>query len=197
MLAKLIRYVIKKIKARIFRPLSQIMKSETTDKYQTLLNNVNNNCQKTGQHPIVSNSLKIKYKSEKGYKLLKNKTSDACYDICTVDSVTLRKGTRTKLKTGIYIEIPENYEIQVRSRSGMALNHGIFVLNSPGTIDSGYRGEIQIILQNVSTDDYRIESGNKIAQLKISKVEFTDLELVDEIDLNTDRGEKGFGSSGA
>ncbi len=172
MLAKLIRYVIKKIKARIFRPLSKI------------------------EQPLTNNLLVIRYKSEKQFKLLKNKSSDACYDISTTEAVTLRKGTRTKLKTGIYIEIPENYEIQVRSRSGMALNHGIFVLNSPGTIDSGYRGEIQIILQNVSNDDYRIEIGNKIAQLKFSKVEPTLLELVEEINLDTDRGEKGFGSSG-
>lgn len=140
--------------------------------------------------------LKIKYKSEKGYKLVKNKDSDACFDICTCEAVLLRKGTRTKLGTGLSVEIPKDYEIQVRSRSGLALKHGIFVLNSPGTVDSGYRGEIQIILQNSGSEDFRIEIGNKIAQLKIEKVEPVIFELVEEINLDTDRKDLGFGSSG-
>lgn len=175
MIAKILRYIYKKIKTKIFRPLSREQKEIIIT-------------------PILP--LQVRYKSEKGYKLIKNKDSDACFDICTCESVTLRKGTRTKLGTGIFIEIPQDYEIQVRSRSGLALKYGIFVLNSPGTIDAGYRGEIQIILQNSGSEDFRIESGNKIAQLKIEKVHPVTFELVEEIDLETDRKDNGFGSSG-
>ena len=102
---------------------------------------------------------------------------------------------RVLVPTGLYVEIPEGYEIQVRPRSGMALKFGITVLNSPGTIDASYRGEIGVILINTSNTSYVVESGDKIAQLVVAKVQHCN--FIKSKTLNTtDRGEKGFGSSG-
>lgn len=97
--------------------------------------------------------------------------------------------------TGIYIKIPPGYEAQVRPRSGLALKKGITVLNSPGTIDSDYRGEIGVILINHSNDDFNVESGDRIAQLVISKYENVVWNNVKDID-SSSRGEGGFGSTG-
>ena len=99
------------------------------------------------------------------------------------------------IPTGIYIKIPRDYEAQVRPRSGLALKKGITVLNSPGTIDSDYRGEIGVILINHSTVDYEVKSGERIAQLVFSKHENFHWENVKHID-SSSRGEGGFGSSG-
>ena len=97
--------------------------------------------------------------------------------------------------TGIYIKIPPGYEAQVRPRSGLALKKGITVLNSPGTIDSDYRGEVGVILINHSNDDFNVESGDRIAQLVISKYENVVWNNVKDID-SSSRGEGGFGSTG-
>lgn len=99
------------------------------------------------------------------------------------------------ISTGIYIKIPPGYEAQVRPRSGLALKKGITVLNSPGTIDSDYRGEIGVILINHSNDDFSVESGDRIAQLVISKYENVVWNNVKDID-SSSRGEGGFGSTG-
>ena len=109
--------------------------------------------------------------------------------------IVLRSLNRILIPTGLYIEIPEGYEAQVRPRSGLALKHGITVLNSPGTIDADYRGEICVILINLSNEPFFINSGDRIAQLvfhKYEKVEFVEVEHLDE----TERGEGGFGHSG-
>lgn len=103
------------------------------------------------------------------------------------------------IPTGLYFEIPENYEIQVRSRSSLSAKHGVAVLNSPGTIDSDYRGEIGVILINHSDNAFTINDGDRIAQGIISSVvgkNFVNLIKVDEIDINTDRGTGGYGSTG-
>lgn len=97
--------------------------------------------------------------------------------------------------TGIAISLPKGYEAQVRPRSGLAAKHGITVVNSPGTIDSDYRGEIKVILTKLTPDHYTINEGERIAQLVITKVEQPILEEVEDLD-STDRGEKGFGSTG-
>jgi len=102
---------------------------------------------------------------------------------------------RVLIPTGIYISLPENYEAQVRPRSGLAINHGITVINSPGTIDSNYTGEIKIGLINLSTTDYTISSGERVAQLVFSPVEKVKFITVDVLE-STARNEKGFGSSG-
>ncbi len=111
------------------------------------------------------------------------------------DVIILKPLGRTLVKTGIFIEIPEGYEAQVRPRSGLALKKGITVLNSPGTIDADYRGEIGVILINLSNEDFVIENGERIAQLVFSSVEqaqWLEVEMLSE----THRGEGGFGSTG-
>lgn len=102
---------------------------------------------------------------------------------------------RTIVGTGLFIELPIGYEAQVRPRSGLAAKKGITVLNAPGTVDADYRGEIGVILINLSQDEFVIENGERIAQLVIAKHERAEWIAVDELS-NTDRGEGGFGSTG-
>lgn len=99
------------------------------------------------------------------------------------------------IPTGIKIELPQGYEAQIRPRSGLALNFGIGILNSPGTIDSDYRGEIKIIVHNFSENEFEIKRGDRIAQMIISKYERVELELSEEVNL-TKRGSGGFGHTG-
>ena len=109
--------------------------------------------------------------------------------------ITLMPFERRLIPTGLYISLPEGYEAQVRPRSGLALKHGITVLNTPGTIDADYRGEIGVILINLSKDEFVINPSERIAQMIINKhetIEFTIVETLDE----TDRGEGGFGHTG-
>ena len=102
---------------------------------------------------------------------------------------------RILVKTGLFIELPEGYEAQVRPRSGLAYKKGITVLNSPGTIDSDYRGEIGVILVNLSNETFLIESGERIAQMVIAKHEKVNFQEVNEL-IETTRGSGGFGSTG-
>lgn len=111
------------------------------------------------------------------------------------ETVLLRPLQRVLIPTGITIEIPQGYEGQIRPRSGLAIKYGITVLNSPGTIDADYRGEIQVILINLSEQDYVIQNGERIAQLVLAKYERIEWQEVSELK-ESDRGGKGFGSSG-
>ncbi|MBL1281445.1 MAG: dUTP diphosphatase [Fluviicola sp.] len=111
------------------------------------------------------------------------------------ESIELKPLARTLVKTGLFMEIPVGYECQVRPRSGLALKKGISVLNSPGTIDADYRGEVGVILVNLSDETFTIENGERIAQLVFAKVEQAEWEQV-EILTETDRGAGGFGSTG-
>jgi len=109
--------------------------------------------------------------------------------------ITIKPLQRVLVPTGLFIELPVGYEAQVRPRSGLAAKHGITVLNSPGTIDADYRGEIKVILVNLSNDAFVIEPGERIAQLVVAKherVEWQEVSVLDE----TARGEGGFGSTG-
>ena len=111
------------------------------------------------------------------------------------NSIVLKPLERKIVKTGIYIELPVGYEAQVRPRSGLSLKKGITVLNSPGTIDADYRGEIGVILINLSTEDFSVDDGERIAQMVISKHE--QAEWLEVIKLEeTERGVGGFGSTG-
>lgn len=113
------------------------------------------------------------------------------------EPLTLEPGERCCVPTGIYVELPENVEIQVRPRSGLALKKGVSVLNSPGTIDECFRGEIGVILINLDKNPQTIEPGERIAQLVFASVLRPDeIEIVDEISKDTDRGSTGFGDSG-
>lgn len=109
--------------------------------------------------------------------------------------VEIAPGDRVLIPTGIRIAIPRGYEGQVRPRSGLALRHGITLLNSPGTIDSDYRGEVAVILVNLGREPYRVKHGDRIAQLVIAPVQRGKFELVDTLD-DTSRGTEGFGSTG-
>ena len=109
--------------------------------------------------------------------------------------ITLEPLERTLVKTGLFAELEKGFEIQVRPRSGLALKKGITVLNSPGTIDADYRGEIGVILINLSKEKFIINSGERIAQLVVSKHEQPIIKLSDSLG-DTQRGEKGFGSTG-
>lgn len=111
------------------------------------------------------------------------------------ESITLKPLERTLVKTGLFIELPIGYEAQVRPRSGLAYKNGITVLNTPGTIDADYRGEIGVILVNLSNNNFIIEDGERVAQLVVAKHEQAEWKLVEELSA-TDRGEGGFGSTG-
>ena len=111
------------------------------------------------------------------------------------ESIILGALDRALIPTGLYIEIPEGYEAQVRPRSGLAIKYGVTVLNSPGTIDADYRGEICVELINLSNKPYTIESGERIAQLVFNKCEQAELVEVEELS-ETERGEGGFGHTG-
>ncbi len=110
-------------------------------------------------------------------------------------SVTLRPMERCLVKTGLFMELPEGYEAQVRPRSGLALKKGITVLNSPGTIDADYRGEICVILINLSQEDFVIADGERIAQMVIARHEQAEIIEVEEL-TDTERGSGGFGHTG-
>ena len=116
-------------------------------------------------------------------------------DVLSAESVTIRPGQRHAVATGLSVAIPQGYEIQVRPRSGLAFKHGITVPNTPGTIDSDYRGELKVLLINHGTDDFAIERGDRVAQLVLAPVTQAAWEEVDALD-ETDRGEGGFGSTG-
>ena len=111
------------------------------------------------------------------------------------ESVVLKPLERKLIPTGLYISLPEGYEAQMRPRSGLALKHGITPLNTPGTIDADYRGEIRIILVNLSGEAFTIEPGERIAQLVVARHEQVEWEPVEELG-TTERGAGGFGSTG-
>jgi len=110
-------------------------------------------------------------------------------------SIIIKPLERTLVKTGLYLEIPEGYEAQIRPRSGLAIKKGLTVLNSPGTIDSDYRGEIGVILINLSQDEVIVEDGERICQMIFSKYEQVEFINVSQI-TETQRGDGGFGHTG-
>ena len=121
--------------------------------------------------------------------------SDAGMDVRSVADIVIPPGGRALVPTGLVAIIPPMYEIQVRPRSGLALKHGVTVLNTPGTIDSGYRGEIGVILANFGDKEFSVSKGDKVAQLVFAPVVQPEIEETDTID-DTDRGAGGFGSTG-
>lgn len=110
-------------------------------------------------------------------------------------TITIYTGERATVPTGLSVAIPEGYEIQVRPRSGLALDFGITIVNAPGTIDADYRGEIKVMLINLGTEPFQIRRGDRIAQLVLAKVPQIEWEPVDALP-DTDRGAGGFGSTG-
>lgn len=111
------------------------------------------------------------------------------------EPIVLKPLARAMVPTGLFLEIPAGYEVQVRPRSGLAAKKGITVLNAPGTIDADYRGEVCVILVNLSSEDFVIENGERVAQLVLAKHEVIEWEEADEL-ASSDRGQGGFGSTG-
>jgi len=120
---------------------------------------------------------------------------DAGMDVRSIENVTLAPGARALVHTGLVLELPPDAEAQVRPRSGLALKHGVTVLNTPGTIDAGYRGEVGVILVNLGSEAFVVEKGMKIAQLVVAPVAQAEIVEVSAVDA-TDRGAGGFGSTG-
>jgi len=139
--------------------------------------------------------MKIKIVSRSGILPEYETSGSAGMDLRSEEACLINPGERALIPTGIFIELPEGYEAQVRARSGLSINHGIGLVNGVGTIDSDYRGEIKVPLINWGTDFYRIEKGDRIAQMIIAKYERISWESVEELG-ETIRNEKGFGSSG-
>ncbi|MBO4532279.1 MAG: dUTP diphosphatase [Treponema sp.] len=144
------------------------------------------------------NKIEIKCVASKGAVMPVYKTTGAAgADVCALvdQSVTIPAGKFAMIPTGLFFEIPEGYEIQVRPRSGLAAKNGVTVLNTPGTIDSDYRGELKVILINLGDQDFIVNTGDRIAQIIVSPVTVADFTLTDSLS-DTQRGEKGFGSTG-
>lgn len=140
----------------------------------------------------------IKCVASKGAVIPEYKTSGAAgADLCALldAPLTIPAGSYAMVPTGLFFEIPEGYEVQVRPRSGLAAKYGVTVLNTPGTIDSDYRGEIKIILINLGGSDFTINSGDRIAQMVIAPVTQASFSLTQSLS-ETERGTGGFGSTG-
>ena len=116
-------------------------------------------------------------------------------DVCAASDATIQPGAVALIPTGLFVEIPEGFEIQVRPRSGLAAKHGVTVLNAPGTIDADYRGEVKIILVNHGKELFEVKKGDRIAQLVAHKVERMEFVRSDQLK-ETSRGRGGFGSTG-
>lgn len=155
--------------------------------------------------PVInksSNELpKYAHKGDAGFDLRANveeiKNDNYLFNAIRFNTTTiiLNPGGRVLIPTGLYMAIPEGYELQIRPRSGLALKHGITVVNTPGTIDAVYRGNIGVILKNDGTEPFIIEQGDRIAQGVLNKVEEANLIEVDSLD-ETDRSDSGYGKSG-
>lgn len=117
-------------------------------------------------------------------------------DLCSAESVMLLPNEFRVVRTGLRMDIPKGYHVEIRSRSGIAAKHGVFVLNSPGTVDSDYTGEVGVILCNVSQKPFIIAIGDRIAQMVVMKHETVDFHQVVSVDKTTERGSGGFGHTG-
>ncbi|MBR2358306.1 MAG: dUTP diphosphatase [Lentisphaeria bacterium] len=120
---------------------------------------------------------------------------DAAFDLRSRTDLTVPVNKSTLVPTGVFIELPVNYEAQVRPRSGLALKHNITLTNSPGTIDAGYRGEVGVIMFNHGPEEFAVRRGDRIAQMVIAELPEVELQIAETLS-NSDRGEGGFGSTG-
>ena len=141
--------------------------------------------------PIV----RVKKLDETARLIEKALPGDAGYDVFSNERAVLKPGERKLIGTGLKMAIPRGYEAQVRPKSGLAINYGLAVLNTPGTIDPNYRGELKVILINLGEKEIEIEKGQKIAQIIFNRVESPKIIEVNELD-ETERNENGFGSTG-
>lgn len=143
-------------------------------------------------------SVSVRVWVDSPYDMERAHETDSGFDVRAIDNYIIEPGSVALIHTGIYMELPPGYECQVRSRSGLALQHQVFVLNSPGTIDAGYRGECNVILANFSKVPYTVKRGDRIAQFVFSKLPEVKIERVDSSGelLASSRSVGGFGSTG-
>ena len=149
-------------------------------------------------YTVSMNKVEIKCLASDGAVLPQYKTSGAAgADVCALlsEPVVIKKGERAMIPTGLFFELPQGYEIQVRPRSGLAAKNGVTVLNTPGTIDSDYRGEVKVILINLGSEDFTVNNGDRIAQIVVAPVTIASFLQVSQLD-ETERGSGGFGSTG-
>jgi dUTP pyrophosphatase len=145
---------------------------------------------------VFKMNLKIKRLAESAVIPRYAHPGDAGLDLVSIETKTIVPGKSELIRTGIAIELPPNTEAQVRPRSGLALRHQITVLNTPGTIDAGYRGEVCVILINHGTQPFQVEAGMRIAQMVIASFITVTVEAVENLQDNTARASGGFGSTG-
>ena len=159
----------------------------TMDEYSSTIENVMKS-KTLGYKKLSPDAVDPKYNFEK----------DSGFDLYSIEDVSLGGMSRVIIGTGLAFNIPDGYEIQIRPKSGLAINYGLTVLNTPSTIDGGYVGEVKVILFNTSRETYEVKKGMKIAQAVLCPVQqgkYVNLENIDELP-NTDRGSDGFGSTG-
>jgi dUTP pyrophosphatase len=140
----------------------------------------------------------LNYSSKEGRILSYNYESDSGFDLYSIEQITIPSFGRALVPTGIFLDIPEGFEVQIRSKSGLALNQGLMVLNSPGTIDQGYIGEIKVIIFNTNNHSVIVERGMKVAQAVLANVvsgKFVTLNKIENVE-QKERGSNGFGSTG-
>jgi dUTP pyrophosphatase len=146
----------------------------------------------------LDGKITITYVSSSGKELSYNYPSDSGFDLYSNEEIIIPPFGRALIPTGIYFDLPQDFEVQVRSKSGLAINQGLMVLNSPGTVDEGYTGEIKVIIFNTNQSEFKIEKGMKVAQAVVSRCvtgRWVNLVEVNQIK-EKDRGENGFGSTG-
>lgn len=156
------------------------------------------NCLQSHLSNLISNKMEIKIINTSGHPLPQYETAHAAgMDLraSIAEEIVLKPLQRLLLPTGLFIELPVGYEAQIRPRSGLAYKHGISIVNSPGTIDADYRGEIKVLLVNLSDTDFKIVNGDRIAQMVVAKHETVSWQQVTELS-GTARGDGGYGHTG-
>lgn len=179
--------------------LKKIIDPNNEYSYENFLNEYSNSVETLNQVNTTQFSVDVKFVNKSNNLNPEYATpGSAGFDLRSNANLTIQPGQFEKVPTGLYFELPNNFEMQVRPRSGLAAKNGVTVLNSPGTIDSDYRGEIIVILINHGKEPFKIEVGDRIAQAVIAQTctSFINLTKVDEISDNTERSSGGFGSTG-
>jgi dUTP pyrophosphatase len=176
--------------------ITDMQENEFTEDFESIFNS-NFDTLKEELSQLDYEKTQLKYTSE-DKELFYNYESDSGFDLYSTEDVVIEPFGRSLVPTGVRFDIPVGHEIQVRSKSGLALKQGLMVLNSPGTVDEGYTGEVKVIMFNTTQHSVMIEKGTKVAQAVLSRClpgKWVDLVKVDVIN-NKDRNEKGFGSTG-
>jgi len=178
--------------------LQKFLNSTTDENVEDVLKDlgIDLNALESEMNSSMIPKIDLKYVGESD--LLYNYPTDSGFDLYSTETITIPPFGRSLIPTGVYFDIPEGFEVQIRSKSGLAIKQGLMVLNSPGTIDEGYTGEIKVILFNVNNHEVTVNSGMKVAQAVLSRClqgRWVDLVKVDTIQ-SKDRNENGFGSTG-